>query len=242
MQPLTHTFDGFFVHSRGAAGLALVEPGEAADIADAIGRMPSIIRTDTDVPVFEFQTESDVTSVIGSLAVRQPDTDTFRLWEVAGTAHADTRLVGENASYIDCGVPINDGPQHVVAKAALRHLVTWVTTGAAPPKAPLLEVNEASQQQRDADGIALGGVRTPPVSVPVRVLSSAQGPAGSVICLLLGSTTTMPTDRIVALHGTRPAFETQYAAAVDEAIAAGFVLEEDRAAIDAYAHPELVPA
>ncbi|MET1000759.1 MAG: alpha/beta hydrolase domain-containing protein [Acidimicrobiia bacterium] len=241
VQPLTHAFDGFFVHSRGAAGLALVEPGEAADITDAIGRMPSIIRTDTDVPVFEFQTESDVTSVIGSLAVRQPDTDTFRLWEVAGTAHADTRLVGDSATYIDCGVPINDGPPHVVAKAALRHLVTWITTGAAPPQAPLLEVNEASQQRRDADGIALGGVRTPPVSVPVRVLSSAQGPAGSVICLLLGSTTTMPTDRIVTLHGTRPDFETQYAAAVDEAIAGGFVLEEDRAAIDAYAHPELVP-
>ena len=122
------------------------------------------------MPVFEFQTEGDVTSVLGSVAARQPDTDTFRLWEVAGTAHADTRLVGENVISIDCGVPINDGPQHVVAKAALRHLVTWITTGAAPPEAPRLEVNEAAQQQRDADGIALGGVRTPPVDVPVRVL------------------------------------------------------------------------
>ncbi len=136
VQPLTHAFDGFFVHSRGAAGLALVEPGEAADIVDAIGRPPTIIRTDTDVPVFTFQTEGDVTSVLGSVAARQPNTGTFRLWEVAGTAHADTRLVGENVISIDCGVPINDGPQHVVAKAALRHLVTWVTSGAAPPEAP----------------------------------------------------------------------------------------------------------
>ena len=110
VQPLTQAFDGFFVHSRGAAGLALVEPGEAADIAGAIGGTPTIIRTDTDVPVFELQTESDVTSVLGSVAARQPDTDTFRLWEVAGTAHADTHLVGENAISIDCGVPINDGP------------------------------------------------------------------------------------------------------------------------------------
>ncbi len=102
-------------------------------------------------------------------------------------------------------------------------------------------MNEASQQQRDADGIALGGVRTGPVDLPVRVLSSMPGPAGSVICLLLGSTTAIPTERIVALHGTRADYQDTYAAAVDAAIEAGYVLEEDRAALEAYEHAELVP-
>ena len=36
VQPLTHAFDGFFVHSRGAVGLPLVAPGKYADIAGAI--------------------------------------------------------------------------------------------------------------------------------------------------------------------------------------------------------------
>ena len=36
VQPLTHAFDGFFVHSRGAVGLPLVGPGKYADIAGAI--------------------------------------------------------------------------------------------------------------------------------------------------------------------------------------------------------------
>ena len=42
VQPLTHAFDGFFVHSRGAAGLPLVGPGKATDIAGAISGRPTI--------------------------------------------------------------------------------------------------------------------------------------------------------------------------------------------------------
>jgi len=42
-----------------------------------------------------------------TFSFRQPDRDRFRLWEVAGTAHADVHLVGPLASSIDCGVPIN---------------------------------------------------------------------------------------------------------------------------------------
>jgi len=175
--------------------------------------------------------------------VRQPDTDRFRLWEVPGTAHADRHLVGEStAEVVDCGVPINDGPFHVVAKAALRHLVGWVEGGEPPPEAPPLEVTEgdAPEMLRDPDGIALGGVRSPPVDVPVRVLSGMKGPSNSVICLLLGSTTPLPPERLAELYPSQAEFEQRYEAAVDEAIQAGFALEEDREALLGFAHPELV--
>ena len=172
VQPLTKAFDGFFVHSRGASGLGLSEAGKPADISSSIGGTRTIFRTDTDVPIFNVQTENDVVGVFSTAAVRQPDTDRFRLWEVPGTAHADLHLVGEStAEIVDCGVPINDGPFHIVAKAALRHFVAWVEGGEPPPEAPPLEVTEgdAPEMRRDADGIALGGVRTPPVDVPARV-------------------------------------------------------------------------
>lgn len=239
VQPLTHAFDGFFVHSRGAVGLALVAAGQPSDIAGSFGGTPTILRTDTDVPVFELQTESDVVGVLNSLAARQPDTDLFRLWEVAGTAHADAHTLGNNASTIDCGAAINDGPLHLVAKAALHHFVNWVESGVAPPEAPLLEVTDGALQ-RDADGIALGGVRTPPVDVPNRVLTSVPGRADSIICTLLGSTNPMPADRLAELYPSRADYEQRYAAAADQAIAAGFVLAEDRAALDDYAHPDLI--
>jgi hypothetical protein len=242
VQPLTRGFDGFFVHSRGAGGLPVPEPGAVADMAGAITSGATILRTDAGVPVFEFQTEGDVTSVLNSYAARQPDTDGFRLWEVAGTAHADTRLLGAQAEFVDCGVDVNDGPQHVVAKAALRHLVRWVTEGVAPPTSPRLEVTgtDSPAITRDGDGIARGGVRTPPVDVPVRVVSSVQGPIDSVICLLLGSTKPLPDDRIAELYASRAEYESEWTAAVDAAINAGFVLEADRAALDAYKHAELV--
>jgi hypothetical protein len=86
VQPLTHAFDGFFVHSRGASGLPLVGPGQSTDIAKSIGRTPEIFRTDQGTPVMDVQSESDVTSVLDSYAARQPDSKRFRLWEVAGTA------------------------------------------------------------------------------------------------------------------------------------------------------------
>lgn len=240
--PDAQVYDGFFVHSRGANGLPVPAPGENADIAGSLGAPPTVLRTDHDAEMLVLQAENDVIGALRGIGARQPDSDTVRLWEVAGTAHADRRLMGaDTADAIDCGAPINDGPLHVVAKAALRHLVTWVQGGDAPPEAPRLEVTEdQSAIVRDEDGIALGGIRTPPVDAPVQVLSGEQGPKPEIICILSGSTLPMPPERIAELYRSVDDYEQQYAAAVDEAVAAGFVLEDDREAIQAYARPELV--
>jgi hypothetical protein len=240
VQPLTHAFDGFFVHSRGAVALPLVGPGEYADLAGAIGSTTHpVFRDDLDAPVFEIQAESDVTGVLNSSAVRQPDSDRFRLWEVAGTAHADVHLLGSTASSIDCGVPINNGPMHLVAKAAFHGLESWVRAATLPPTSPLLELTAATPQavSRDADGIALGGVRTPPVDVPVDVLSGDPGPTPSLICILLGSTTPLPDTRLAELYTNRTAYQDQYAASADQTIQGGFVLDADRDALIAYSQP-----
>jgi hypothetical protein len=245
VQPLTHAFDGFFVHSRGAIGLPLVPPGGHADIASAISGTPTIFRTDQSAPIMDIQTETDVASILNSYAARQPDSNTFRLWEVAGTAHADAHLVGPNASALNCGVPINDGAMHIVAKAALRALTTWLVSGTAPVVAPRIEVTVTGSKvaiRRDSDGIALGGIRTPPVDVPVTVLSGAPGPNPSTICLLLGSSKPLPPARIAQLYPSRTAYVARYAAATDATIKAGFALQEDRKALLDFADPSRVPA
>jgi hypothetical protein len=244
VQPTTRAFDAFFVHSRGASGLGFPTRGESVDIASSLGQTPTILRTDTDVPIVEVQAENDVVGALNSIRARQPDNDLFRLWEVAGTSHADLHLAGElAASSADCGVPINDGPFHVVAKAALRHLVTWVLEGEPPPEAPRIEVTEGESPAivRNEDGIALGGVRTPPLDVPIEVLSGERGPGPSPICILSGSTRPLPEDRLAELYSSRAEYERQYAAAVDEAIDAGYVLEDDRVAIEGYADASLIP-
>ena len=244
VQPLTKAFDGFFVHSRAYAGLPLVAPGQAADLAGAMTQSkPTTFRTDLAAPVLDLQAESDVIGVLGSYTVRQPDSDTFRLWEVAGTAHADQHLLGPVASNLSCGAPVNAGPMYLVANAALGDLDTWVRTGQAPPTAPRLEVTTGAGDPaiaRDQDGIALGGIRTPPVDVPVQVLSGASGGSPALICILLGSTRPLDPARIAARYPSRSAYEQQYAEATAKAIEAGFLLEADREAIKAFSDPSLV--
>jgi len=157
---------------------------------------------------------------------------------VAGTAHADRHLVGANADSLDCGVPINDGPMHIVAKASLRALTAWITTGTAPVTADRIEVSgEPPAVVRSGDGIAEGGIRTPPVDVPVATLSGAPGPNPSTICLLLGSTTPFSAARLAELYPSRDAYQQQYQADADATIAAGFALAEDREALLGYADP-----
>ncbi len=241
VQPLTGAFDAFFVHSRGAGALPLVGPGKYADLVGAIGPTSTILRTDQDAPVLDAQTETDVTSILNSYAARQPDSDHFRLWEVVGTAHADAHLVGAGAKYINCGVPINNGPMHVVTKAALHALKAWIESGTAPVVAPRIDVaGDTPQIRRNADGIALGGIRTPPVDVPVAVLSGAPGPNPSTICLLLGSTKPLPAGRLAQLYTSRDEYLQRYNADADKAIDAGFVLPEDRDALLAFAEPSRI--
>jgi hypothetical protein len=243
VQPLTHAFDGFFVHSRGGSGLPLVGPGQYAGVVSAIVGTPVIFRTDGTAPVIDVQSEVDVSSVLDSYAARQPDNSRFRLWEVAGTAHADAHLLASNASGLDCGAPINDGTMHLVAKAALRALTTWVETGKAPVHASRFDMTSGQPPriERDADGIALGGIRTPPVDVPVADLSGVPGPNPSVICLLLGSTTPFSVARLDQLYPSRTAYLHKYDADVEATIRAGFVLPEDRAALLAFADPSSIP-
>ncbi len=243
VQPLTHTFDGFFVHSRGAAGLPLVGPGQSADLAGSIGRSSTIFRTDQSAPIMDVQSETDITSILDSYAARQPDNARLRIWEVVGTSHADAHLLGSGVKYVSCGVPVNDGPMYLVAQAAYRDLTTWLETGKAPPHAPRIEVTPGASPQivRNSEGIALGGVRTPPVDVPVDVLSGVPGPNPSTICLLLGSSKPFTAAQLKHLYPSRSAYLQQYGADAQKVIKAGFVLPVDRAALESFAQPARIP-
>nr|WP_308301566.1 alpha/beta hydrolase domain-containing protein [Frankia sp. AiPa1] len=245
VQPLTQAFDGFYVHSRGAASLQLVGPGKNSDLVGPLLLGSSTtFRTDQRAPVFDVQTETDTTSILGSVKARQPDSDRFRLWEVPGTAHADAHLTGMIPG-LDCGAPINNGPLHLVAKAGWRALTTWLTTGQAPVTSPRIDTSEFFgfySVKRNSDGIATGGVRTPPLDVPVDVLSGDPGPKVSSLCLLLGSTKPLSAARLAALYPSRASYLERYTAAADATIRAGFVLPEDRATLLAYAQPNRITA
>ena len=165
----------------------------------------------------------------------------FRLWEVAGAAHADRFQIGEFESFLGCPDPVNRGQQVYVVRAALRWLESWARGGAAAPGAERLSV-VAGGFELDPVGHARGGVRTPVVEAPVEVLSGFASPDASPICALFGRTSPMPASVLAARWPSREAYLSAYEAATDAAIEAGFVLAEDRDAVLAEARADLLAA
>lgn len=239
VHPLTRIFDGFLVHSRGGAAMPLGEPGAAVDPRQYRANWPVAIRDDLDVPVLMLQTETDLTGALRYLPARQPDTAYVRLWEVAGTAHADRFVIGEFEELLGCPRPVNRGQQAFVARAALRRLDAWARGGDPAPMAPRLET-AGEEFVLDAWGNACGGVRTPVVDAAVEVLRGGTEEGASYLCQLFGSTLPMDPALIRSRYADRAAYVAAYEEATDAAITAGFVLAEDREEVLSEARPELV--
>jgi hypothetical protein len=100
-----------------------------------------LIRPDTEVPVLQVESETDLEQ-LGCVGARQDDTDQVRTWEIAGAAHADQSTLDyaiKAGRWTDakldlsssCGT-INDGPQEPVLQAAFAALDTWVDDGTLP--------------------------------------------------------------------------------------------------------------
>jgi hypothetical protein len=242
VHPLAGIYDGFLVHSRGAGAAGLSEAPEPAIPAP----QPAPIRTDLRVPVLVFETETDLL-FLSYAAEPQEDSERFRLWEVAGTAHADTYTVAvgrtdlggsPNAAELiltssplpgfTCAAPINSGPQHFVLNAAVHALNRWVRRGIPPPRAPRLEAvaGPPASIMRDAHGNALGGIRTPQVDVPIAALAG-DGQTGSIFCLLFGTTTPFDAATLTALYPTQRAYVAAFNKATARAVHAGFILRPD---------------
>jgi hypothetical protein len=218
-----HPFDAFLLHSRGQFGLPRIEPGRGARLDEADGQAPVLLQ-DLTVPVIVLQTETDLLAPLWWLRARQPDHDLLRVWEVAGAAHIDKFQIGPHERFFGCLEPVNRGQLVYVARAALRWLDSWARGGAAAPSAPLLEVS-GEGLVLDEHGIARGGVRTPVVDAPADVVSGLAGRGGGPLCWLFGRT--LPLAR--PAYASWEEYRAAYRRATDSAIAAGFVLPEDRA-------------
>jgi hypothetical protein len=254
VHPLVHVYDGFMVHSRFGGG----SPLSQAPLPDVPVPSPVQIRNDLDVPVMVVEAEGDVIS--SNLGARQPDTALFREWEIAGTAHADSYTIsvgfgdiGDGAGATQmfalmrspqsagCALPINAGPHHWVLDAAFHGLDTWVRTGVAPPSAAPLEVASSSPVVlvRDAQGNAVGGVRSPQVDAPVAALTGLN--TGPGFCRLFGSTTPLTTEQLTALYPTHADFVAQWSRSLDTAVAGGFITSGDAPELLAAATSSTVP-
>lgn len=250
----THdVFHGYLVHSRGSRSAQLSsDPGP-----DVPGSQAARIRTDLTRPVLTLSAETDVVGqALGYRRAAQPDTDVFRSWEIAGTAHADVYNLGigdtddgsgragaelfeamlnpPSAVYfglISCERPINAGPHTYVVRAAIAALDQWIQTGVPPMPMPQLEVtNDIEGFVLDEQGMAVGGIRTPHVDVPVALLSGL-GQVGESFCRLFGTTTPFTAEQRAALYADKAEYIRLWTEATERAVASGAILKADVAEI-----------
>ncbi|KAJ5639995.1 uncharacterized protein N7484_007857 [Penicillium longicatenatum] len=159
-------FDGFIPCQTG--GLALPDVA-SAKIIELLGES-------------EFQSVRYPCGVSGQLKDtihRRADSDSFRIYEIAGMAHRESRYPSSRDVRRMEGVDLNGAQWSTFSNSFVYHAVfeamdKWITHGIAPPSSALIETVELSDEiLRDEHGNALGGVRTLHTDVPLGRLVAA---------------------------------------------------------------------
>jgi hypothetical protein len=249
IHPVHNAYDGYLVQSRYRGSEALAGAPQTP-----IGTPEKVtIRTDLNVPVLNLQTETDVIG-LGSITSRQPDSSLFRLWEVAGTSHSDHyvnvsgradkgtdpefALVVEETSvagFINCEKPMNAGPLPWTVNAALSTIHNWVLNGATPAKADRISTNnDKTAFQKDNNGNAKGGIRTPYLDTPAALLSGDIN-EGERFCNLFGTTQLFDAATMASLYVDKEGYIKAVSKAADEVVRKGFLLAVDGERIKAAA-------
>ncbi|WP_231500164.1 alpha/beta hydrolase domain-containing protein [Saccharothrix sp. NRRL B-16314] len=183
-------------------------------------------------PVFQVLSETDVRT-----AQRPADTDRFRRWEVAGSAHSghegqayrtpiSERDLGGAPQY-DCDrPPFSRIPLHHVTAASYDHLRRWVERGTPPPTARPLEFEpDGVTKKRDALGIALGGIRLSQVSAP-RAVNTGDN-TGETFCRLFGTHVPFDAETLTRLYPNRGDYLHRVVTADAANVHAGYLLPAD---------------
>lgn len=217
IHPLHPIYDGFMIHGGGGS-----------------------IRTDLEVKVFKVLAESDM---IWQAKIRQPNSNTFHQWEVAGSSHVDLhfelqygkvrniRAGKPNQKVIprkqECDLPAYSRvPFMDVLNAAYEHLVNWVQDNQAPPTAgPLVVLQTAPNLElaRDDYGNVLGGIRLATHAVPT-AKNTGMNPGANWFCRLYGSHEPFDEQTIKQLYPTHDAYVNAVENVVAQNLRDGFIL------------------
>jgi hypothetical protein len=139
----------------------------------SMGGNAPLMKVDVPMIMMPAMTEVVADAATGN-RYRRPDGDApgdqFRLYEVAGMAHNDSRI---NPVYDPdpCRYPVSRFPHGMGLAIGLEQLIQWVDKGRLPPRAEPVTVdndtsNDGSVLALDANGNPKGGVRNTYVDVP----------------------------------------------------------------------------
>ena len=244
VQPLTQRFDAFYLVMYFGGGTPLEVGDEVMTVREAAAdasqpRIPEglhLLRDDLGVLVMVVNTECEATSCY---PVRQPDSDRFRYWEVAGASHVSLPAIASSSSRMErdfgFAIPLDGEAMQAVNQvsvapvvdAALHHLQAWLLDGTPPPVQPRIAfAGEPPAIVRDDHDIAEGGIRLPQVEVPLGHNSALQQ-SPDIFARLVGYHEAFPDEKVRALYASRDEYLAQYAEATRTAVAASVILPRD---------------
>ena len=197
-------------------------------------------RDDGSLPIMALCSESELAH---NLPVRQPDTPTFRFWQVAGAAHIDVDVSASMTAVFEReGLPPlvrqpgeNDVRWQYIRDAALQRLVDWARTSTPPPSIAPIEIDTAwpPAVRRDRHGNALGGVRLPELEAPIATHLGTRTDTTNGLAALAGQTIPLPRDDLLRSTPDLAAYLSAWDSAVDKLTGLGLVLDEDTAMVRA---------
>ena len=189
-----------------------------------------------DVPLIQLATQTEVNSgLAGGHKYRRDDGDDkgnqFRLYEMAGMPHNDSR---ENPTYQPndpCINPSSKFPVGAMMSVGLNHLIQWVDKGTAPPRAPRVEV-AGNQFVLDEHGNVKGGVRNTYVDVPTgKFIVPNKGKPGLPVevradfyCNITGYEEPMAADRLRSLYKDKKGYQGRVEARLKDLTRQGWFL------------------
>jgi len=224
---------------------------------------------DTRVIVVDAQTDLEL--YFGAMArdptEGDPEVDAnpnYRRWEVAGTPHLP-------AGILDVGQYGAEGPQlhadfRPVVRAAFYHMEQWIKDNVDPP--PSVHIEGAVEDDPDSetfgllatevdeDGNAVGGIRLPHLPRELGDGTVVGAPVGTylgtaweymeeeppnIAAAIGGAFERFSAEELAERYPTREDYLERYEAALDEVIAEGYVLEEDRSILLAHAGEVDIP-
>jgi hypothetical protein len=228
---------------------------------------PRQILRNVDVPVIRIVGQTDV---LATYAQRRDDSDApgdrYRLYEIAGAAHADAAFYPYMPSVADLKkagsafpflafwpfanqcepeMSLSRTPINTYAlDAAFANLTRWVRDGIPPPKAERIKVeNGGTPQARivlDMFGNAAGGVRTPYLDVPSATYYTTT--KGETFCPELARTEPFTWLRLTSLYGSPQNYAAKVAQSADRLVRERWLTESDGRKIKAEAGAATVPS
>jgi len=238
IQPRENVFDALMpVICAGSAAdfedaMAHPDPAEGKTGLDRHSRhLLTFVRDDLSVPVMAINSE---TEALFYYPRRQPDSDRFVEWEVAGASHASAPMIaaGRAAAERD-GVAGGGGliPKNAqdhgsdvswvpTVDAAVQHVHNWIHGGPPPPSQPKIAISgNPLVIARDEHGNALGGIRLPELEVPIARYSGV-----SPVLDILGETFPFTAEELKRLYPTHEIYVEKVKIAAIAAERAGVIL------------------